>query len=381
MKKTLLTDLMCISPLEQFNTSGFFTGQRVVEEEMDFLAFSFNQIGSNPHLWFIDLYELDIFFSWQQYGMGIAFAYFIYWICILVEKSVAAKNINIKFFSATTVNSWIFAQILLYFSNMGKYHSYITAHMPKEYYPTVIEADIFMTYSGDYFFSDSTCFFIICGLLIFAVASLFIHDDKGPYILSNNPFKYLFSKIHTFTVDLLSSANEKEEAAQSYYSLVYILFVYLMVCNLQGLLPFTFTVTSHIINTFFLALTVILYVTYTIIDKQGFKYLLALFMPSGTPMVLGYLLIPIEILSFLFKVVSLSVRLFANIMAGHTLLKVILGFAWTILSVSEVYYFINIFPVTVLLLLTILEIAVSVIQAYVFSILICLYLRDAFSGH
>jgi len=152
MKKTLLTDLMCISPLEQFNTSGFFTGQRVVEEEMDFLAFSFNQIGSNPHLWFIDLYELDIFFSWQQYGMGIAFAYFIYWICILVEKSVAAKNINIKFFSATTVNSWIFAQILLYFSNMGKYHSYITAHMPKEYYPTVIEADIFMTYSGDYFF-------------------------------------------------------------------------------------------------------------------------------------------------------------------------------------------------------------------------------------
>lgn len=381
MRKTLLTDLMCISPLEQFNTSGFFTGQRVVEEEMDFLAFSFNQIGSNPHLWFIDLYELDIFFSWQQYGMGIAFGYFIYWICILIEKSVASKNINIKFFSATVINSWIFTQILLYFSNMGKYHSYITAHMPKEYYPTAIEADIFMTYSGDYFFSDSTCFFIICGLLIFAVASLFIHDDKGPYILSNNPFKYLFSKIHTFTVELLSSANEKEEAAQSYYSLVYILFVYLMVCNLQGLLPFTFTVTSHIINTFFLALTVILYVTYTIIDKQGFKYLLALFMPSGTPMVLGYLLIPIEILSFLFKVVSLSVRLFANIMAGHTLLKVILGFAWTILSVSEVYYFINIFPVTVLLLLTILEIAVSVIQAYVFSILTCLYLRDAFSGH
>jgi F-type H+-transporting ATPase subunit a len=68
-------------------------------------------------------------------------------------------------------------------------------------------------------------------------------------------------------------------------------------------------------------------------------------------------------------------------MAGHTLLKVILGFAWTILSVSEVYYFVNIFPVTVLLLLTILEIAVSVIQAYVFSILTCLYLRDAFSGH
>lgn len=381
MRKPSYTDLLCGSPLEQFNTSGFFTGFRVVEEEMDLLAFSFNGLGTNPHLWFIDLYDMDIFFSFQQYGMGVTFAYFVYWIFVIIEKSATGKRLNLKFFSAPIITSWIFTQILLYFSNIGKYHSYIITHMPKEYYPSVIEADIFMTYNGDYFFSDSTCFFIICGLLIFAIASLFINDDKGPYILSTNPFKYLFSKIHTFTVDLLSSANEKEEAAQSYYSLVYILFVYLMVCNLQGLLPFTFTVTSHIINTFFLALTVILYVTCTIIQKQGFKYLLALFMPSGTPMVLGYLLIPIEILSFLFKVVSLSVRLFANIMAGHTLLKVILGFAWTILSVSEVYYFINIFPVTVLLLLTILEIAVSVIQAYVFSILTCLYLRDAFSGH
>lgn len=388
MTKTILTGKLYIaSPLEQFNTSGFFVGKQNLEDEI--LDYSFNNIPgftsfNFSHEWTIHLYDQSAFWDWDQYGAAMLGVYGYYWFAIFVQNVLESnyKFVKIQFVTMAAVASWLLTKLLLFFSNLGKYDFYLKIVVPKHNgYLHELFAEIFITYRGNYFFSDSTMFFMIIGLLLLGLSSLFINDTKGPYILSKNPVQFLFHKIHLFTVDLLSSANEKEEAAQPFYSLVYVLFVFILVSNLQGLIPFTFTVTSHIVNTFFLALTVILYVSATIIQKHGIKYLLALFMPAGTPIVLGYLLIPIEILSFLFKVVSLSVRLFANIMAGHTLLKVILGFAWTILSLSELYIFFNIFPVAVLLLLTILEVAVSVIQAYVFSILTCLYLRDAFSGH
>lgn len=193
---------------------------------------------------------------------------------------------------------------------------------------------------------------------------------------------YGVTQLYKLSVELLKSSVEDEErASRAYVPLIFTIFFTVLTANLLGMLPYSFAVTSQLIVTFYLAATIIAYIVYDILNRQGIKHLLSLFMPSGTPLLLGLLLVPIEIVSFSFKAVSLSVRLFANIMAGHTLLKVILNFTWVFLMASGWSYFFIFIPFIVLCLLTLLEIGVAFIQAYVFSILTCLYLRDAFSGH
>ena len=103
-------------------------------------------------------------------------------------------------------------------------------------------------------------------------------------------------------------------------------------------------------------------------------------MPSGCPIFLVLLLIPIELISYSFRVISISVRLFANMMAGHTLLKVIVGFSWVIVYLGNTSL-INLFPILILFILTLLEFGVAFIQAYIFTILSCMYIRDIFTGH
>ena len=117
------------------------------------------------------------------------------------------------------------------------------------------------------------------------------------------------------------------------------------------------------------------------IRKQGFNYLLGLFMPSGCPLPLIFLLIPIEFISYSFRLVSLSVRLFANMMAGHTLLKVIVSFSYAMILIGDSSLIVNLFPMAVLFILTFLEVGVALIQAYIFTILTCIYLKDIFTAH
>jgi ATP synthase subunit 6 len=104
-------------------------------------------------------------------------------------------------------------------------------------------------------------------------------------------------------------------------------------------------------------------------------------MPAGCPLPLLFLLIPIEFISYSFRLVSLSVRLFANMMAGHTLLKVIVGFSFTMILLGDSMVLVNLFPVALLFILTFLEVGVAVVQAYIFAILSCIYLKDIFVSH
>ena len=117
------------------------------------------------------------------------------------------------------------------------------------------------------------------------------------------------------------------------------------------------------------------------IRKQGIAYFFGLFMPSGCPLPLIFLLIPIEFISYSFRLVSLSVRLFANMMAGHTLLKVIVGFSFSMILMGDSMLLVNLFPIAVLFILTFLEVGVALIQAYIFTILTCIYLKDIFTAH
>jgi len=158
-----------------------------------------------------------------------------------------------------------------------------------------------------------------------------------------------------------------------YFPFIFTLFVFVLFANLIGMIPFTFTVTSHIIVTFALAMVVFIGVTIIALVKHGMHFF-SFFFPSGVPVVMAPILIPIEIISYLSRPISLSVRLFANMMAGHTMMKIFAGFV-VALGIAGVL------PLAVLVALTGLEIGIAILQAYVFTILTCLYLNDALHLH
>ena len=162
--------------------------------------------------------------------------------------------------------------------------------------------------------------------------------------------------------------------AKSFFPFIFTLFMFVLFCNMIGMLPYSFTVTSHIIVTFMLAATVFIGVTIIGFIKHGIKYL-ELFVPKNVPIILLPLIIVIELISYLSRPVSLSVRLFANMMAGHTMLKVFGGF---IISLGLLGGWL---PLSFSVALIGLEILVAFLQAYVFAILTCIYLNDALNLH
>jgi F-type H+-transporting ATPase subunit a len=158
-----------------------------------------------------------------------------------------------------------------------------------------------------------------------------------------------------------------------YFPFVFSIFIFILVGNLLGMIPYMFTFTSHIIATFTLAMVVFLFVTLLGIYLHGFRFF-TLFAPAGLPKFLLPLLVPIEMISYLSRPISLAVRLFANMMAGHTMIKVFAGF-------SVMLGALGIAPVAMNVILTGFEAVIAILQAYVFAILTCVYLNDAVHLH
>jgi F-type H+-transporting ATPase subunit a len=181
----------------------------------------------------------------------------------------------------------------------------------------------------------------------------------------------LAEMLYEFVVDMVDT--NAGHGARPFLPFVFTLFLFILFANLFGLVPWSFTVTSHIIVTFALAIVVFLGVTIIGIIKHGVHFL-RLFVPSGVSVVLLVVLVPIEILSYVIRPFTLSIRLFANMLAGHTMLAIFGGFA------AAVGVF-AILPVGINVALYALEVLVAVLQAYVFAILTCLYLRDALHLH
>ena len=178
--------------------------------------------------------------------------------------------------------------------------------------------------------------------------------------------------VYEFIAQMLYEAAGPE--ARRFFPFVFSLFMFILFANLAGMIPGAFTITSHIIVTFGFAALVFVGVTVLGFINNGFGFL-RLFLPSGVPLALAPLLIVIEFISYLTRPLSLSVRLFANMMAGHTILKVIAGF------VVPLGLF-GIFPLLFVVALTGLEIVIALLQAYVFAMLTCIYLNDAYHvGH
>ncbi len=168
------------------------------------------------------------------------------------------------------------------------------------------------------------------------------------------------------------------DAGRRYFPYIFTLFMFILFGNLLGLIPGSFTYTSHIIVTGALAVTVIVAVTVIGIVKHG-AHFFSLFVPSGVPLLMMPLMIPIEIISYLSRPVSLSIRLFANMMAGHTMIKVFAGFVVPLGAVTLGLG--GLAPIAMNVALTGFELLVAFLQAYVFTVLTCLYLNDALHLH
>ena len=220
----------------------------------------------------------------------------------------------------------------------------------------------------DLSFTNASLFMLISALTICGILFSGTRERK----LVPDKLQLISEMIYNFIAKMISDTAGTK--AKPYFPFIFSLFMFVLFCNMLGMLPYAFTVTSHIIVTLLMALFVFIAVTIIGFAKHGFGYL-KLFVPTGVPMVLLPLITIIEIISYLSRPVSLSVRLFANMMAGHTMLKVFGGF---VISLGMLGGWL---PLGFSVALTGLEILVAFLQAYVFAILTCIYLNDALNLH
>jgi F-type H+-transporting ATPase subunit a len=161
---------------------------------------------------------------------------------------------------------------------------------------------------------------------------------------------------------------------------MYTLFTFILINNLIGMVPYSFATTSHFALTFFLSFTIVLGATILGFQLHGLKFF-SLFVPAGCPLVLVPLLVLIEFISYLARNVSLGLRLGANILAGHMLLNILSGFTYKIMISNLLFFFIGLLPVVFIILFSGLELCIAFIQAQVFVVLSCSYIKDGLSLH
>ena len=184
----------------------------------------------------------------------------------------------------------------------------------------------------------------------------------------------LYENIVSVVKDSIGSAGFK------YFPFLFSLFLLILVLNLVGIVPYTFTPTAHIIVTFGLSLSI--WFACIILSLQNFRLnFFAMFMPAGAPMFLAPFLVLIELVSYAAKAITLGVRLAANLTAGHLIFAIIAGSTWKILTAGGLLTLASVFPLFILVFITVLEIAVALIQAYVFCLLTTSYLNDTIHLH
>ncbi|KJV69449.1 ATP synthase F0, A subunit [Candidatus Neoehrlichia lotoris str. RAC413] len=188
----------------------------------------------------------------------------------------------------------------------------------------------------------------------------------------SHPIQLIVEFIYDFIAETLE--NNAGKASLQYIPLVFTVFTFILICNLLGILPLGFTATSHIIVTFAISMVVFLSVTIIGFKHQGLHFFNIL-LPKGTPLWLAPMMISIEFFTYCARPISLSIRLAANMIAGHTIIKVIAGF---VLKMSAI---LTPLPFAFIIILIGFEIFVAVLQAYIFTVLTCVYLSDAVTTH
>lgn len=226
-----------------------------------------------------------------------------------------------------------------------------------------------------------TNYLLVSLLTLYVIKTLifFIKETKSnSFFIIPNGWQNLIEKLYGLVIQLLSDIITS--GSEKYFPFMAVIFIFILSNNLIGLVPYSFTVTSHITLTFMMSFSIFVAMNIIGFQKHGVE-LFSLFLPANTTFFLALLLVPIELISYIAKPISLGVRLFINLMAGHSLLKVIVGFSWNILLVENLKAIVFIIPLFILVLLMGLELGVALIQAYVFITLTSIYLNDSEALH
>jgi F-type H+-transporting ATPase subunit a len=226
--------------------------------------------------------------------------------------------------------------------------------------------------------NNNLIFFLI--LLISLLISVnYIDTTKKINLKNQTPFKFFTYEITKF-VDTIMHTNTILPK-QFFIIIFYFYFYFILLTNFIGLIPYSYTLTSSFIITLTLSLLLFVLINFLGIYRLGLLPFMGLFLPTGAPLQISFLLVIIEIVSYIARLFSLAIRLFANMMAGHTLLKILIGFSYTmLLSFSGLIPFACI-PWLLVTIIFILEVLISFLQAYVFIILICIYSNDVVVSH
>ena len=230
---------------------------------------------------------------------------------------------------------------------------------------------------GNFYFSFTNSSLFMClatGLFMLLCMLVTVHGGT----LIPTPWQSFIEMVYEFVVSLVSE--QIGEKGKQYFPMLFTLFTFLLCSNLIGMIPYSFTTTSHFVVTFGLSVSVFIAVTIIGFQIHGLHFF-SFLLPPGAPLVLAPFLVVIELVSYGFRAISLGVRLFANMMAGHTLVKILSGFAWSMLSLGGVLKLAAGIPFAVVFALMFLEVGVACLQAYVFTILTCIYLNDAIHLH
>jgi F-type H+-transporting ATPase subunit a len=217
-------------------------------------------------------------------------------------------------------------------------------------------------------------YLLIGGFIIFSY-SLLGSNNK---IIPNNwsiSQESIYATIHGIVINQINP-----NKGQVYFPFIYALFIFILVNNLIGLVPYSFASTSHFVLTFSMSFTIVLGATILGFQKHGLKFF-SLFVPSGCPLALLPLLVLIELISYLSRNVSLGLRLAANILSGHMLLAILGGFTYNIMTSGIVFFFLGLLPLAFIIAFSGLELAIAFIQAQVFVVLTCSYIKDGLDLH
>jgi F-type H+-transporting ATPase subunit a len=223
----------------------------------------------------------------------------------------------------------------------------------------------------DISFTNSALWMAIAVVLVYSLVML---GSRNASMVPGR-LQALVELSYDFIGDMVGSTVGKE--GRRYFPFIFTLFMFILFGNLLGMVPGSFTYTSHIVVTFSMAIFVVTAVTIIGIVRHGWHFF-SFFAPSGAPIYVMPLLVPIEVLSYLIRPISLSVRLFVNMMAGHIMLKTFAGF---IIGLSAFYLVPAIAPLALTVGLSGLELAIAFLQAYVFTVLTCIYLHDCIHLH
>lgn len=215
----------------------------------------------------------------------------------------------------------------------------------------------------------------IAGYMVFMISLLSTNNNKVVPNAWSISQESIYATVHSIVVGQINDKN-----GQVYFPFIYVLFVFILVNNLIGMIPYSFASTSHFILTFSLSFTVVLGATILGFSKHGLKFF-SLFVPAGCPLALLPLLVLIEFISYLARNVSLGLRLAANILSGHMLLNILSGFTYNIMTSGFIFLFLGLFPLAFIIAFSGLELGIAFIQAQVFIVLSCSYIKDGLDLH